>query len=50
MMLDYRVVMANDANAARYKEDHAIGFSTVFQSFGDVMTTDDVLTTLLTKG
>lgn len=47
MMLDFKVVMVSDANAARYEEDHNIGFSTVFQSFGDVMTTDEVLDTLL---
>ena len=47
MMLDYKVVMASDANAARYPEDHAVGFSTVFQSFGDVMTADEVLDTLI---
>ena len=47
MMLDYKVVMVSDANAARYVEDHNIGFSTVFQSFGDVMTADDIVRTLL---
>ena len=47
MMLDYKVVMVSDANAARYPEDHAIGFSTVFQSFGDVLTTHEVLSTLM---
>jgi ureidoacrylate peracid hydrolase len=43
MMLDYRVAMISDANAARYEEDHNIGFSTVFQSFGDVMTTNEMI-------
>jgi nicotinamidase-related amidase len=47
MMLDFRVVMVPDANAARFIEDHTIGFSTVFQSFGDVMTMDEVLDTLV---
>lgn len=47
MMMDYRVVMVSDANAARFDEDHTIGFSTVFQSFGDVLTTEQVLTELL---
>ncbi|MFN3370818.1 MAG: cysteine hydrolase [Sphingomonadaceae bacterium] len=36
MMLDYRVVMVSDCNAARYPEDHLAGLTTVFQSFGDV--------------
>ncbi|EHL96422.1 isochorismatase family protein [Acetobacteraceae bacterium AT-5844] len=46
MMLDYNVVMVSDANAARYEEDHNIGFSTVFQSFGDVLTADEAITLL----
>ncbi len=48
MMLDFRVVMVPDANAARFVEDHTIGFSTVFQSFGDVMTVDEVIGDLVT--
>ncbi|WP_297701023.1 isochorismatase family cysteine hydrolase [Mycobacterium sp.] len=47
MMLDYRVVMVSDANAARYDEDHVVGLTTVFQSFGDVLTADQVLDDLL---
>lgn len=39
MMLDYRVVMVSDCNAARYPEDHLAGLTTVFQSFGDVRDT-----------
>lgn len=46
MMLDYNVVMVSDANAARYEEDHNIGFSTVFQSFGDVLTADEAIALL----
>ena len=47
MMLDYRGAMISDANAARYEEDRNIGFSTVFQSFGDVMTTDEMIDEVL---
>ena len=47
MMLDYKVVMVSDANAARYEEDHSAGFTTVFQSFSDVMTTDQAIGELL---
>jgi nicotinamidase-related amidase len=47
MMLDYRVVMISDANAARYAEDHNVGFTTVYQSFGDVLSTDEVLDDLV---
>jgi nicotinamidase-related amidase len=50
MMLDYRVVMVSDANAARFADDHKIGFPSVFQSFGDVMTADEVLGGLLVAG
>src|SRR5262245_38490242 len=47
MMIDYKVVMVSDANAARFEEDHSVGFTTVYQSFGDVLTTDQVLDELL---
>ena len=50
MMLDYKVVMVSDANAARFEEDHNVGFTTVYQSFGDVLTTDQVLNELLVEG
>ena len=47
MMLDYKVAMVSDANAARYPEDHQAGFTTVFQSFGDVLTSDEMLDEVL---
>lgn len=47
MMLDYRVVMVSDANGARYDDDHLAGLTSFYQSFGDVRTTDEVLTELL---
>jgi nicotinamidase-related amidase len=50
MMLDYKVVMVSDANAARYDEDHSAGFTTLYQSFGDVLTVDQVLGDLLVGG
>lgn len=43
MMLDYKVVMVLDANAARYDEDHLAGLTSFYQSFGDVRTTDDTI-------
>ena len=43
MMLDYRVIMVEDANAARYDDDHLAGLTSFYQSFGDVRTTDDVV-------
>ena len=47
MMLDYRVAMVSDANAARFDDDHEVGFQTVYQSFGDVVTTDELLDEIL---
>lgn len=49
MMLDYRVVMVSDCNAARYPEDHLAGLTTVFQSFGDVRDVDGAIG-LLARG
>ena len=46
MMLDYKVVMVEDANAARYDDDHLAGLTSFFQSFGDVRTTDDTIAML----
>jgi nicotinamidase-related amidase len=47
MMIGYRTVMVSDANAARYDEDHLVGLTTIWQSFGDVRTTDECVNTLL---
>lgn len=47
MMLDYRVAMVADANAARFDDDHDVGFQTVYQSFGDVVTADELLDEIL---
>ena len=43
MMLDYKVVMVEDANAARYDDDHLAGLTSFYQSFGDVKTTEQVI-------
>ena len=50
MMLDFKVVMVSDASAALFPEDHDIGFSTVYQSFGDVLTVQEVVDTLVVAG
>lgn len=47
MMLDYRVAMVSDANAARFEDDHNVGFQTVYQSFGDVVGADELLDDIL---
>ncbi len=46
MMLDYKVVMVLDANAARYDEDHLAGLTSFYQSFGDVRTTEETIAML----
>ncbi|MFC9932282.1 isochorismatase family protein [Streptomyces sp. NPDC127190] len=38
-----RVLMVADANAARRDRDHNAALSTIYRSFGDVRTTDEVL-------
>jgi ureidoacrylate peracid hydrolase len=50
MMRDYKVVMVSDANGARYPEDHLAGLTSFFQSFGDVRTTEEVVSELLRSG
>lgn len=40
MMLNYRVTMAEDANAARTDEEHLRGLATVAQLFADIASTD----------
>ncbi len=42
MMLDYRVIMLSDANAASSDEEHAATLNNFFLFFGDVMTADEV--------
>jgi ureidoacrylate peracid hydrolase len=49
MMRDFRVVMVEDANAARTDEEHLAGLMTVARVFGDVMSTDAVLAKLGTS-
>lgn len=46
MMLDYKVAMLEDANAARYDEDHLAGLTSFYQSFGDVRTTEQAMAML----
>ena len=38
--------LVEDANAARYDDDHLAGLTSFFQSFGDVRTTDDTVAML----
>jgi ureidoacrylate peracid hydrolase len=43
MMLDYRVIMLSDANAASTDEEHAATLDTFILFFGDVMTADEAI-------
>lgn len=46
MMRNFGVVMVSDANAARTDEEHTATLATVFQTFGDVQSTDEVIALL----
>jgi len=41
MMRGFKVIMVSDANAAPSDQDHLVGLWTVYQSFGDVRTTEE---------
>ncbi|HLW70167.1 MAG TPA: cysteine hydrolase [Candidatus Binataceae bacterium] len=43
MMLDYKVIMLSDANAALTDEEHAGALNTFAMFFGDVMSTDQAI-------
>ena len=43
MVLGYRVAMVSDANAAPHADAHPAGFTTLYQSFGDVLTARELL-------
>jgi ureidoacrylate peracid hydrolase len=43
MMLDYRVIMLSDANAANTPEEHVAALNTLALYFADVMTVDEAL-------
>ena len=46
MMLNYKVVMVSDANAALSDDAHNAALATVCELFGDVRTTDEVVALL----
>ena len=45
-VLDYRVIMVADANAAMRDQDLNATLHTIYRSFGDVRTTDELITLL----
>lgn len=47
MMLDYRVIMLSDGNAALTDEEHAGALNNFMIFFGDVMTTEEAITRLV---
>jgi ureidoacrylate peracid hydrolase len=49
MMLDFRTVMVEDANAARTDADHLAGLRTFIQVFGGVLSTDEVIDRIARK-
>ena len=50
MMLNYKVVMVSDANAALSDDAHNAALATVCELFGDVRTTDEVVALLEAGG
>lgn len=50
MMIGYKVIMVEDCNASRNDEDHLAGLTSVYQSFSDVRSTDDVIDNVLGLG
>lgn len=47
-MLNYKVIMVADANAARSDDDHNASLNNLFNIFADVRTTDEVIALLAT--
>jgi ureidoacrylate peracid hydrolase len=47
MLLDYRVIMLSDANAASTDEEHAATLNSIILFFGDVMTADEAIARLV---
>lgn len=50
MMIGYRAVMVEDCNASRLPEEHLVGLTSVYQSFADVRSTDEVIGDVLGLG
>ena len=47
MLLDYKVIMLSDSNAAFTDEEHAGALNTFMMFFGDVMSTDEAIARLV---
>ena len=46
MMLNFRTIMVSDGNAAVTDEDHNASLCAFYLTFGDVMSTDEVIARL----
>lgn len=49
MMLNYKVIMISDANAALSDDEHIAALANIYNTFGDVMTTDETIMALQGK-
>jgi ureidoacrylate peracid hydrolase len=49
MMLNFRAVMVTDANAAMTDQDHNASLTAFYLSFGDILSTDQIVSHLETK-
>jgi ureidoacrylate peracid hydrolase len=49
MMRNFRTVMVTDANAAMTDEDHNASLSAFYLSFGDILSTDQIVAHLQTR-
>jgi ureidoacrylate peracid hydrolase len=49
MLLDYRVIMLSDGNAAKTDEEHAATLNSFAMFFGDVMSTDEAIARIRAK-
>lgn len=47
MMLNYRTILVSDANAALSDEEHNMSLANVLTTFGDVLSTDEVIAALV---
>ena len=50
MMIGYRTIMVEDCNASRLPEEHLVGLTSVYQSFADVRSADEVISDVLGLG
>ncbi|MGH8973508.1 MAG: hypothetical protein ACRD0C_09935 [Acidimicrobiia bacterium] len=47
--LNYRTILVSDANAALSDEEHNMSLANVLTTFGDVLSTDEVIAALIAE-